>query len=427
MGRGGATPFFVPGVRVDRAWTIGPDCRALADSRFIASLAAAGWLALSSVAFAQTAETTTPAQPRIHLGPLGLEPRLALRNLGIDTNVNNDSLSPERDVTATITPELRETMRVGRTVITGTSSVDWHYFRQSAAQRSFNGAQDGRLELKTQTAQPYLFGNIARGRQRPNLEIDARVERTLGEIGGGAKILLGPKLTIDLGAAERQLDYGREAFDGVALAQSLDRKERRYGVKGRLALTPLTTLIVDTEYRRDRFDVAFERDTDTTAALVGLELKPLALLSGRARVGWRRFLPTDSATPDFLGVIADVELTALVRDMTRLTGRVARDVEYSFDRAASYYVSTGVNIEVQQALGSAWDVIARAGRTALDYQSLGSDSRVDHVVVAGGGLGRKVGTDIRVGVDVDRAARRSELLTRRYAGIRVGGSITYGF
>ena len=95
---------------------------------------------------------------------------------------------------------------------------------------------------------------------------------------------------------------------------------------------------------------------------------------------------------------------------------------------ASYYVSTGVNVEVQQALGSAWDVVGRLGRTGLDYQGLGPiGSRVDHVVVAGGGIGRRLVTDVRVGLDVDRAARHSTLLTRQYAGVRVGGSVTYGF
>jgi hypothetical protein len=390
-------------------------------------LAVASVLGVSSLAFAQSEPTSSSSQPRIQWGPVGLDPRIALRNLGIDTNVNNASVLPKRDFTATVTPELQETVRVGRAAIKGTSSVDWHYFQDSTAQRSFNGAQDGRVDIGLGVLEPFGLGSIVRGRERPNLEIDARVERTQGEVGLGTKVLVGPKLTLELGVSGRHLAYGQEELEGVALADSLDRSERRYSVKSKFAVTPLTSLTVDAEHRRDRFDEATERDTDTTSALVGLELKPLALLAGRARVGWRQFLPTTGAAPDFTGVVADVELKALVRDMTRITGRVARDVEYSFDRAASYYVSTGVHFEVQQALGSSWDVVGRAGRTALDYQGTDLRSRVDHVIVVGAGVGRRLGSEIRVGVDVDHAARRSELITRRYEGFRAGGSVTYGF
>jgi hypothetical protein len=396
--------------------------------RLVSCLAFAGLLASSSV-HAQERDTVSPSEARIHVGPLALGPRLAIRNLGIDSNVHNASGAPERDVTATISPELRSWLRLGRVNLSATSSVDWNYFQRSGTERSFNGSQDGRAELSLGYVRPYASGSLARTRQRPNFEVDQRVERTLREAGGGLIVVAGPKLSLDLGVSSRTLAFDRTSIDGVALADSLNRDERRTALKARLALTPLTTVTVDTEYRQDRFDVAVERDTNTAVVLAGLELKPLALVSGRARVGWRQFTPVGGAVQDFRGVVADVELSYLARDLTRITARVGRDIEYSFDRIAPYYLSTGMQVEVTQALGASWDVVGRVGRTTLAYQSIAQAdaSRVDRVVLVGVGMGRKLGTNIRVGVDIDRAERESITASRRYDGMRVGGSVTYGF
>jgi hypothetical protein len=136
-------------------------------------------------------------------------------------------------------------------------------------------------------------------------------------------------------------------------------------------------------------------------------------------------------------VISDVELSYLAADLLRITATVTRDVEYSFEPVEPYYVSTGTQLSLVQALGTVWDVVGRVGRTSLAYERLeglpasvataSSRARVDRIVVVGGGLGRRLGSDIRVGVDVDRAARRSDAANRSYEGIRVGGSVTYGF
>jgi hypothetical protein len=52
---------------------------------------------------------------------------------------------------------------------------------------------------------------------------------------------------------------------------------------------------------------------------------------------------------------------------------------------------------------------------------------VDRVHSYGGGLGYHLGSDLRIGVNVDRQNRKSEVASRRYEGLRIGGSVTYGF
>lgn len=379
------------------------------------------------------------AEAKLHLGPLALQPKLAIRNLGVDTNTLNTSEGAERDVTATVSPELQSWLRIGRLQLSSASSIDWNYFQRLSSQRSLNGAQAGRATLLLGYVRPYVGGRIARSRQRPNLEVDARVERTTREAEAGVDFLVGPRLTLTLAAAERTFEFGEALVGEVVLADALNRDERASALQGRFVLTPLTTLVFETEYRQDRFERTAARDTDTVLVEGGLEFRPLALISGRARVGFRHFAPRDATMPEFRGPTSDVELSYLVRDLTRVTVTVARDLEYSFEPTEPYYVSTGTQVQVVQALSNSWDLVARAGRTTLAYERVtavvpggttslvAGGARIDRMLVGGGGVGRRLGTDVRVGIDVDRVARRSVVSTRSYAGIRVGGSVTYGF
>ena len=199
---------------------------------------------LAGASLEAQAPEAPPARPRLQLGPLALEPTLALRNLGIDTNALNASDDPDRDLTATITPALGEWLRLGRLALSGQSSIDWNYFQKLTGQRSLNGAQEGRADLALGYVQPYATGGLARTRQRPNMEIDARVERTITRVGGGFLVHAGPKLSLDLSQERRTIDFGATELGDVSLAESLNRNERETRLTGRYALTPLTTLVV---------------------------------------------------------------------------------------------------------------------------------------------------------------------------------------
>jgi hypothetical protein len=378
-----------------------------------------------------TATAFDPARARIHLGPLALDPRLAIRNIGVDTNVFNDADTPVRDFTATFGPALDSAIRIGRLSWLGTSSLAWNYYRDSENQRSFDAGQSGRLELALGHLVPYAVGSLERTRQRPNVEIDARVRRRTAAVGAGVEVLLGAKTTIGLEYAEREFDFGDAGLEGTDLARTLDRREATTRLLGRYALTPLTTLVMQAAVREDRFRLSPDRNTDSQLLLPGVEFKPLALIAGRAAVGVRRFQPRSGNLPGFTGVVSDVELSYLMRDLTRWTVGVARDVDYSFQELQPYYVSTGTTLSVVQALGAGWDVVGRFQHTMLDYRALvgvtdGTDRR-DRVTVYGGGAGRRFGTTVRIGIDVDQARRTSNAVARSYDGLRVGGSFTYGF
>jgi hypothetical protein len=399
----------------------------------IAVIAALGVVCLVNPARAQTPAPDGAATARIHLGGLALDPRLNIRNIGIDTNVFNDDTGETRDTTFSIGPALDSWLRAGRLGVTGTSSVDWNYFRKSSSQRSFDASQTARGDVALGWIVPHLGGAVEQTRQRLNADLDARVRRHTTRGDGGVRVNIGAKLTLDLAQERRRMDFDDQQFRDVSLDDALSRRETETTLTSRYLLTPLTTVVAQAAVRRDRFLRSPLRDANTQALSGGLVFKPLALISGTATVGVRRFTPLSGNLPDFQGVIANVDLAYLMRDLTRWTVTVARDVDYSYETIDPYFVSTGFTASVTQALGGGWDVVARGSRTTLDYQAVttagGTDAagRRDHIDGAGGGVGRRLGTNVRIGLDVNKAVRRSTLAGRGYQGVRVGGSVTYGF
>jgi hypothetical protein len=164
----------------------------------------------------------------------------------------------------------------------------------------------------------------------------------------------------------------------------------------------------------------------------GLEFKPLALISGSAFVGVRSFSPARDDLPGFNGLTAAVDLHYIARDRLRLHAVVNRDVDYSFEPNLPYYVSTSFRTDATQAIGGSWDVVGRVGLTRMAYQGFDQVGaltldRNDRTWLVGTGVGRRVGTDVRLGVDVNYVTRTSSVPFREYSGVRAGGSVTYGY
>ena len=376
------------------------------------------------------------ADAAIHLGPVGLTPRLALRNFGIDSNVLNASGDPQRDFTATFAPGADLWLSIGRARLSSRTDLGWVYFKDLADQRSFEVNQQGRLDLVLTRIVPHVAGGYLRTRSRPNLEIDARALRTTTSGDGGVLFRVGPKLTFDTSVAYRHLGYAEEqTIENVRLATALNHTEQEVTGTVRYSLTPLTTFVVLIANEHDRFQYSPLRDSNSSRIAPGLEFKPFALISGKASVGYRHFDALNAAVPDYSGLIAAVDVTYTVRDATRFAVAFNRDVEYSFELTSPYYVSNGGGVTLTQAIGTRWDAIGRISRTTLNYQALAGlaadgleiASRNDRVVVYGGGIGCRTAANLHLGVDADWTERSSIVAGRSYTGFKLGGSVTYGF
>jgi hypothetical protein len=137
--------------------------------------------------------------------------------------------------------------------------------------------------------------------------------------------------------------------------------------------------------------------------------------------------------PDFRGLVASADVRYVMREMTQFGLTVNRDLDYSAEDGEAYSVVTGGMLSISQAIGVNWYVSARAGLTELAYRGLqgtptdpgATPGRTDRTTVYGGGIGRRIGTDLRIGFDVDQVDRRSAVAGRSYEGLRFGGSVIY--
>jgi hypothetical protein len=359
---------------------------------------------------------------------------LALKDLGVDSNPLNLPESPGRDVTATIVPGVDSFLRMGRGRLTAKTSVEYVHFNKSRTQRSFNLSQEARLDMLLNRVVPFVQGGYLRTRQRPNLEIDARVQQNTvtGALGTGLK--LGSRFRIELEGRRSSLTFSEGRYGDAAIGHALDREMRLVGWTTKVALTPLTTLVVRAEGSQDRFEFATFRNSDSISLLPGLDFKPSALISGKVSVGYRRFDALDERVPDFGGVIGEVDARYILREATEFAVSATRDVEYSIFEEQPYFVAHGADLAVTQILGLNWFIVGRGGRSRLVYRNFtglsadgrGGVGRSDRVDVYGFSVGRRFGDDIRASLDVNHARRLSTEPSRRYEGYRIGVSIGYG-
>ena len=400
------------------------------------AIARARWLVcgvfvcLAVPAFAQDAAVDTAP---FHLGPVGLQPRIALTDVGVDTNVFNTSNHPQKDFTATLIPGVTATLPIKRALVTSKAGVELLYFKDAAEQRSAAFSVDGRLDVPLGSVSPFVLGGQSNTHQRPNNEIDARVGQQVNTFGAGATVRLGSRTSMELTAERRETLYDRVTLAGIGLAEALNRRTGTGQLSFRIQLTPLTTLLLRSEYIQEEFSESPFRDTDGIRGMGGFELRPFALISGKALVGYRSMTSVTGELPDFGGFVADVDVKYVWREMTQFNVNFTRDVEPSFEDVRPYYVLTSGFLTVTQMLAVRWDVVGRIGRDAFDYRErVGASDQViargdrDYVETMGTGIGYRVAPDIRVGFDVNYNRRRSSTVTRPYEGFRYGGSVIYG-
>jgi hypothetical protein len=391
-------------------------------------------------AFSQDAAPDPFATARVRFGPLALTPAVAVTNVGWDSNVFNEWENPKGDFTGTVTPQTDLWLRMGPMRVVAHGSVGYVYFANYVQERSWNTDDSVKLEVPGAHIRPYFGYAYLNIRERPGYEIDQRVRRIENRMFAGIDMPLTRKTTIGGAFKRTKTDYpATETYNEISMRFRFNRWTDIYTVSARYALTPLTTLLLDTEYVREKFEFDVLRNSAGFRLLPGVEFKPMALISGTARVGYRQLNFDSPTVPDYSGPVGSVNLGYTLLGATRFAVQVERDVQFSYEQLEPYYVLTGLTGTITQALNITWDLQARAGNQSLAYRQAiplsGAGSspsgtpggRTDHVVFYGGGVGYRLGPNVRLGFNVDYYTRRSDIDIRQYEGLRVGSSVTYGF
>ncbi|MCC7417057.1 MAG: outer membrane beta-barrel protein [Acidobacteria bacterium] len=403
--------------------------------RFLAVCAAALLLPSRPAAAQGGVAIPDPASARVRLGPVYLNPTLALTNLGIDGNVFNEPIGadPKRDFTLTVEPRTDLWLRVGRTWITSQVGEQVVWYQTYAGERSANMRYQLGWSVPLNRIAFRIEGQWMNTRERPGFEIDARAQRRDKGVDGLAEVRISARTFVGIRGGRSVVEFEPDQrFLDQDLRLGLNRETRTAALTARLALTPLTSLSFDVARTGDRFAFSPARDSDSTKVTGSVTFDPLALLNGGAAIGYRRFQPVDPALPGFSGVTVAVDLAYVMLGATKFVVQASRDVNYSLDANQPYYVQTGANLSIAQQLFGPIDVVGRYGTFRLAYRDragvpVAAPDRTDHMKAYGAGIGYRLGQDLRVGVNIDRNERRSPIEDRRYAGIKMGTAITYGY
>ncbi len=387
-----------------------------------------------SVAFAQSEPGAPPANVRVRMGPLFVNPTFALTNAGVDNNVFNEAESddPKEDFTLTVTPAVDLWLRFGRTWLRGTINEDIVYYHTYASERSANNNSRVTwvIPLNRLTVTPgagYLYT-----RERPGFEIDTRSQRTEVDFNTTVEIRALSKTFFGIRGDRRTTDFEQGAeYDNTDLHDELNRTVTTAALTLRHEVTPLTSITFDVSREQDRFEFSPDRDTNSTAITGGVKFDPFALIKGSATFGYRDFKPLSGDVPGYQGSTALVDLSYVALGSTKLGVTFNRDVQYSYDVNQPYYLQTGVTGSISQQIFGPLDAVARIASSKLEYRDrAGADvevsNRVDRIESYGGGLGYHLGSDMRLGFNIDQQRRLSGVDSKRYNGLRYGFAVTYG-
>ena len=376
-----------------------------------------------------------PTKVRVRIGPLWVNPSVSMTNLGIDQNVFNDTpdKTPKRDFTATVVPAAELWLGFGRSWLTGTVREEVTWYQKYAAERSVGNTYVVGWKVPLNRLIFNVGAAYATPKGRPGYEIDARAQRKEITYSGGLEIRALSKTLFGVRADRDSVRFDNQAvFLDVNLRDALNRVTTTYGVSIRHELTPLTSLSVSATRSQDRFELSPSRDADSTAVVGTISLDPYALITGSARVGYRDFRPLGPGLDEYKGSTASADLSYTLLGTTRFTFKALRDVQYSYDVTQPYYLETGVDGSGAQQLFGPVDIVGRGGLHQLAYRDQAGavvlvTDRVDHVRSYGGGLGFHMGKDLRLGFDVDKIKRESDVAARRYDNLKFGTSFTYNF
>jgi Putative beta-barrel porin 2 len=398
-------------------------------------LVLAAGILLASAPNSRAQEIPDPAaEARIHFGPLALTPTLALVNAGMDTNVFNEPTfaGPKRDFTITFEPKADWWLRMGPTWFLGNVTEGFVYYDKYADERSINGFYKGGWLVPLTRLTTQVDGSYLTTRDRPGFEIDERARRFETTVDGSVEVRALSRTFVGIKAKRQEIEYDAGAtFQEESLRVQLNRTVTEGALTFRHELTPLTSLTVDVQREQARFKFAPLRDADSTQIIAGVQFDPYALLKGSATFGYRDFKPRVSGLPKYKGSTAAIDLTYLALVSTKIMVRGTRDVQYSYDINQPYYLQTGISGEVMQKILGPVDIVGRAGFATLDYRDREGvevlvENRSDSVRLYGGGIGYRIGKDVRLGFNLDYQKRESQVPTRQYEGFRCGTSVTYG-
>lgn len=337
---------------------------------FVRRTIAAITLIAASVSAAAAQEPDPIAEASGRIGPFFVTPSFSVQELGIDTNVFNDA-SEKSDFTMTVVPRLDAAVPFGsRARLLTSTTAALVYYNQYSSERSINPDVRLRGEFGLNRVTVFVAPAYANSRMRPSLEIDTRARHQLANVSGGAQVMVSDRLSFEAGGSVSSVSFDEDAiYNDTSLRDTLNRRARVAWLTVSHEVTPLTSAVVRTEIKTERFPYSPARDADSLSVLPGVALKPFALISGGAAVGIRRFQPRSGLLPDYTGLVVHANLAYTLQGATRFRFTADRDLAYSYSGTQPYYVINGYGLAIERHLGGRFDVTGSGDWQTYTYRS----------------------------------------------------------
>ncbi len=371
---------------------------------------------------------------RIKMGPIFFNPIFNLKNVGIDTNVFNTTQFPVRDITGTVAMHSAGGVHFGNAfVFQITQETDYVWYRRYVSERSIDGSLNFKLELRTRPFHPWIIVDQTKSHDREGYEIDARAGRQIPSVDLGSDFHFGTRIGATAAVHTSQTTYSPgEEFNGIDLPTVLNEKSQSARASGRYELTDLTSILVGSEFSRDRFEVTHDRDSDSRYYFIGIETKKDAIVSGSGTLGYQTQTHVEAGVPDYRGVVGHGAFTAIVHDRVKLDLTGDRGLEDSYEVQYPFYIQQGGGASVTSRLNEHFDVITNAKAEWLLYTQLldgVAPKRTDRNYVFDLGFGYFVGgaNGTRDGLTVERAERLSAVPLTSYRTTRLLTNLKFSF
>jgi hypothetical protein len=376
-----------------------------------------------------------PATIRVRMGPLWMNPSIGISNLGIDQNVFNESpeMQPKQDFTMTVTPKTDLWLRMGRSWLSASIDEEIVWFQQYSSERSANTRYLMGWRLPSAWVNLNLSTSYTRARERPGYEIDLRVPRRELAYIGMVEGRIMSKTFFGVRGERQKVDFDDAAvFRNANLDEELNHVTTSGALTLRHQITSLTSVEFSATRSEDRFEFSPLRNSASTSFGTVVLFDPFALVKGTAAFGFRNFHPHSPDIPEYSGSTMALDLSYTMFGMTRLAVRAARDVQYSDDIAQPYYLQTGIDGSVAQQIFGPFDAVVRFVEQRLAYRDRAGAAvevanRTDAIHSIGVGVGYHLGKELRLGFNVDKVRRASDVEAIPYEGLKYGSSLTYGF
>jgi len=293
----------------------------------------------------------------LKLGPFYLQPRVALADLGYDTNVLGTPAATEvRDFRTTLSGGTRLIFPFrAEHSIQGDAQVDYLWFSETEALRTFNGTLDLRYKLLSDRWDIDVYTRYIDARRGqldlieignevvdPSYEIFGRVRERGADVGARVRALIGSRFVLEPRGLRRVIRFKDDAESGLILSTDLDRTEESLGAFVGYRVTSRTTVGFDGDYQNNDYEAPGNPRQATTHRLAGkLELDSRAPLHGAILLGLRDLTPAENGLVGYRGAALAAEMAFAPGGIMEITLAGDRDAYPSFWFDSIYFLRQG--------------------------------------------------------------------------------------